>query len=107
MAKGELIVRGRFEWFSEKSKANHKHGFTFEEAVDVFDDPYFFEVIDERHSTTEQERYNGFGFSRGKLKVIQMVFTEGERIHIISARETTAQERRMYFERLRGVYSDM
>ena len=48
MPKGELVVCGRFEWWSEKNEANilnHKdannNGISFEDILPVFDDPYF------------------------------------------------------------------
>lgn len=42
MPKGELIVKGQYEWFSEKSEINKKHGFSFDEILDMFDDIYNF-----------------------------------------------------------------
>ena len=107
MPKGELIIQGRFEWFSEKSEINKKHGFSFEEILDVFDDPYFYEILDIIHSNNEQTRYNGFGYAKGQLQVVQVVYTENERTHIISARAATSRERKLYFERIRQIYSGM
>ncbi len=104
MPKGELIIQGRFEWFSEKSEVNRKHGFAFDEILDVFDDPYFFEILDIAHSDLEQTRYNGFGYAKGQLQVVQVAYTEEERTHIISARPATSRERKMYYDRLREIY---
>ena len=105
MPKGELIIQGRFEWFSEKSEKNRKHGFTFDEILDMFDDPYFYEILDAAHSDLGQIRYNGFGYACGRLQVVQVVYTEDERTHIISARPATSRERKMYYDRLREIYS--
>ena len=57
MPKGELVVSGKFEWWSEKDEANilkHKdannNGISFNDILPVFDDPYFFEIYDAKHS---------------------------------------------------------
>lgn len=104
MPKGKLVVKGRFEWFSEKSEANKKHGFTFEEILDAFDDPFFYEIYDAGHSEMNQSRYNGFGYAKGQLLVAQIVYTEAERTHIISARPATSRERKLYYERIKEIY---
>lgn len=40
--KGELIVDGRFEWWSKKDEANvMNHGYSFKEIEPVFNDPFF------------------------------------------------------------------
>ena len=104
MPKGELVVKGQYEWFSEKSEINKKHGFSFDEILDVFDDIYYFEILDINHTDLEQTRYNGFGFSENKVCVVQVVYTENERKHIISARPATSRERKLYYDRLRAIY---
>ena len=105
--KGKLIVQGRFEWFSEKSELNKKHGFSFSEILDVFDDPYFYEIYDINHSAFNQTRYNGFGYAKGKLQVVQIAYTEDGRTHIISARPATSRERKLYYGRIEELYSKM
>ena len=115
MPKGELVVRGRFEWWSEKNEANilnHKdannNGISFEDILPVFDDPYFYEIYDIKHSEAGQDRYNGFGYvEKSGLSVVQVVYTEAGRTHIISARPATSQERKLYYERLRKFYSEV
>lgn len=103
--KGELITDGRFEWFEEKDKANViKHGISFKEAEAAFSDPYFYEIYDAGHSDSEQTRYFGLGKVAGKFIVLQVSYTEGERTHIITARNATANERRLYYERLEELY---
>ena len=60
MPKGELIIDGRFEWWSEKNEANIiNHGYSFKEIEAVFDDPYFYEMYDRKHSDESQTRYFG------------------------------------------------
>lgn len=103
--KGELITDGRFEWFEEKDKSNViKHGISFKEAEAAFSDPYFYEIYDRNHSSEQQTRYFGLGSAADKFLVLQVSYTEGERIHIITARNATANERRLYYERLRELY---
>lgn len=104
MPKGELVIKGQYEWFKEKSEINRKHGFEFDEILDMFEDPFFYEIIDSLHSDWTQIRYNGIGYSKGVLKVVQVAFTERSRIHIISARPATSGERKLYYERIREVF---
>ena len=52
---------GRFEWDSAKDKENRrKHLLSFEEILDVFDNPAFLEIDDVEHSNFE-ERFRGIG----------------------------------------------
>ena len=115
MLKGELVKFGRFEWWSEKENANirnHKdannNGIPFRDILPIFDDPYFYEIYNIKHSDAGQDRYNGFGYvEKSGLSIVQVVYTETGRIHIISARPATAQERKMYYDRLRRIYHQM
>ena len=115
MPKGELVILGKFEWWSEKDEANVKNhkdangnGISFRDILPVFDDPYFYEIYDIKHSDGGQDRYNGFGYvEKAGVSVVQVVYTEQGRTHIISARPATSQERRMYYERLRAIHSQM
>ena len=115
MLKGELVKFGRFEWWSEKENANirnHKdannNGIPFRDILPIFDDPYFYEIYDIKHSDAEQDSYNGFGYvEKSGLSIVQVVYTETGRIHIISARPATSQERKMYYDRLRRIYHQM
>ncbi len=104
--KGALIIDGRFEWFEIKNNDNiSKHGYSFKEIEPVFDDPYFYEIYDYKHSTNEQHRFFGLECIAGKFLVLQVSYTEeNNRIHIITARDATAAERRMYNEKLRELY---
>lgn len=43
---------GRFEWDSEKDAINRrKHGFSFSEILEVYDDPYLLTMYDVEHSS--------------------------------------------------------
>jgi uncharacterized protein len=86
----------QFEWDNKKAEANFKkHGVSFAEAKTVFDDTFCIEFYDPKHSI-EEHRFLIVGESNfGRLLIIS--FTERENlIRIISARETTAQERKDY-----------
>jgi len=89
-----------FVWDSQKNNINmKKHGISFEEAQEVFQDPLHLSILDIRFDYFE-ERWITIGQTRiGKLTVVaHLFFTErGEEvIRIISAREATANERRQY-----------
>ena len=85
-----------FEWNLTKAIANErKHGISFSEASEVFDDDYSSCVQDPDHSWDEH-RYLIFGKSY-KERYLVVAFTErNARIRIISAREMTPQERKAY-----------
>ena len=85
-----------FEWDPAKDRANEgKHGVSFFEACEVFDDDHSSAARDPDHSIDE-DRYLIFGMSkRGRYLVVS--YTErGDRIRPISARQMTARERRAY-----------
>lgn len=87
-----------FEWDEEKSKSNfRKHKVSFEEARAVFYDPLSITIADPKHSIDEQ-RYVDIGRS-SKGRILVVVYTErGANIRIISCREATKLERRVYEE---------
>lgn len=85
-----------FEWDSSKELSNQKkHGVSFAEASEVFNDDYSLSVPDPDHSY-EEARYLIFGISsKGRHLVVS--FTErSDAIRIISARCMTRQERKAY-----------
>jgi hypothetical protein len=86
----------RFTWDPEKARANErKHGVSFQEAVTVFSDPLAFGLEDALYP----ERMILIGESK-KGRILFVVFVEFEEdlIRIVSARRTTAHERRRYEE---------
>jgi uncharacterized protein len=86
----------QFEWDPQKALANEgKHGVSFVEASEVFDDDHSSAVPDPDHSFDEG-RYLIFGVSRiGKFLVVS--YTErNDRIRLISARTMTGRERKAY-----------
>ena len=88
-----------FEWDDKKALANQKkHGISFIEASEIFNDEYSSCVNDPDHSY-EESRYLLFGVS---TKGAHLVVSYTERlgiIRIISARRMTRQERKAYEER--------
>ena len=78
-----------------------KHGISFEEATQIFADPYFFDVPDEKHSALGEQRFVGYGIVRGFI-IVATVFTQRGRTRIISARRATSQEEEGYYERRFG-----
>ena len=90
----------RFEWDPKKSDTNaKKHGVSFEEARQVFNDPLHLSIMDERFNYFE-ERWVTLGQTSDRqiLVVVNLFFDEDgeEVIRIISAREATKNERKQY-----------
>ena len=83
-----------FEWDEEKAIANfRKHGVDFADAALVLEDEFAFTIRD--LYSGDEERFVTLGHDpRGRLLVV--VTWRGERIRLISARETTSKERRDY-----------
>lgn len=85
-----------FEWDSEKARTNaEKHGVTFFEASEVFDDDHSLTVRDPDHSTDEN-RYLIFGMSKSGRYLVVSYTERNDRIRLISARQMTPRERRAY-----------
>lgn len=88
----------KYEWDAQKSAINFaKHQVSFDEAVKVFDDPFFVDLYDSDHSVDEH-RYLIIGQSRLGRVLIVSYAERGETIRIISARELTAGELEKYEE---------
>jgi uncharacterized protein len=87
-----------FEWDDEKATSNFKkHKITFEEAATVFLDPFSITIADPDHSENEL-RYVDIGRSEGD-RLLVVVYTErNSKIRLISCRQATYRERRLYEE---------
>lgn len=86
-----------FEWDEDKARSNiQKHGVTFEEAAEVFFDP-FYQTGDASVDEGEARDFIiGYTFSQ---RLLLAVYTEREdRTRIISARPATRAERKVYEE---------
>ena len=89
----------RFEWDRVKADSNsQKHDVTFDEASTAFGDTLSLTIRDPLHSIGE-ERYVLIGQTfRGRLVVVVHVERVDGTIRIISAREASRPERRVYEE---------
>ena len=82
-------------WDDSKAKRNQqKHGIGFEEACEVFFDP-FFRLVEA--SRNEEARDAAIGCdTRGRMLYVVHIEFEGEYIRIISARKATREETKHY-----------
>jgi uncharacterized DUF497 family protein len=90
-----------FVWDENKAKINlRRHGVSFAEAEEVFDDLNAIEFFDELHSE-EEERFRRVGLSAGKLLFVVYSVQEKdgrELIRLISARKADTREKGIYHE---------
>ena len=85
-----------FEWDPAKAAANlRKHRVSFNEAASVFGDPLAYTFVDPDHSRGE-ERWLTFGMSMGRLLLVVSHVERDGRVRIVSAREATKHERKIY-----------
>ena len=76
---------------------------SFEDILEVFDDPAFLEIADVEHSV-EEERFRGIGCIRGIVIITTCFMERGKRIRIINARKATAKEERICNEKCKEYY---
>jgi uncharacterized protein len=86
-----------FEWDENKAEINiQKHGVTFEEAAEVFFDPFYQTGDASVDGNEERDFIIGYTFSQ---RLLLTVYTEhDDRTKIISARSATRAERKVYEE---------
>ncbi|HML12277.1 MAG TPA: BrnT family toxin [Xanthobacteraceae bacterium] len=86
-----------FEWDDPKAAANlAKHGVSFEQAREAFNDPFAIDFIDDREDYSEY-RLILLGMVESRLLTVAHT-VRGDRVRIISAREAEPHERRRYHE---------
>jgi len=90
----------KFEWDLKKNVINiEKHGVSFEEAQEVFSDPFQLCLLDKRYSYFE-ERWVTMGSTKDRkiLVVANLFFSDSgeEIIRIISARSANPMEVKQY-----------
>ena len=89
-----------FEWDPHKAEINlRKHGVSFPEAGTVFGDDLAVTVPDPDHSDDE-ERFITIGWSNLRRLLMVSHTDRGDRIRIISARELTRAEQKVYEEEI-------
>jgi hypothetical protein len=87
-----------FEWDDNKAATNlRRHGVSFEEASWVFGDPLAITFQDPAHSAGEH-RFLAFGVSRTGLLLVVSFADRGKRTRLISARQATRAEGKIYEE---------
>ena len=90
----------KFEWDENKNRINQdKHGISFEEAKEVFDDALQIAKLDHRFNYFEERWITLGATSKQKVLVVaNLFFTEDgdEIIRIISARKANNKERKIY-----------
>ncbi len=87
-----------FEWDEDKAKSNiQKHGVTFEEAAEVFFDP-FYQTGDASVEADNEKRDFIIGYTFAQRLLLVVYIERGERTRIISARPATRIERKLYEE---------
>jgi uncharacterized DUF497 family protein len=85
-----------FEWDSDKAELNlTKHDVTFQEAAEVFFDPW---ALWRDASTIAETREAWIGYSLSYNLLFVVYVERGVRNRIISARQATNHERRRYEE---------
>lgn len=91
-----FVYRGqRFCWNSEKAAANvEKHGIRFEQACEVFFDP-FVNLLDATREEEARSAVLGLTEDWALLFVVHVLRERGA-LRIISARRATRVERRLY-----------
>ena len=87
----------QFEWDEDKAQSNiQKHGVTFEEAAEVFLDPFYQTGGASVDDMEERDFIIGYTFLQ---RLLLAVYTERkDKTRIISARAATRAERKVYEE---------
>jgi uncharacterized DUF497 family protein len=97
------VANLRFEWDEAKNLINQrKHGIRFEQAIEVFNDPFHVQILDRIENGEEQ--WQTFGLIHNVLLVmvahtVLETWEQGgltETFEIISARYADKKDRRIY-----------
>ncbi len=88
----------KLEWDKNKAASNLlKHGVSFDEAKTAFDDPFYVDFYDPDHSYNEH-RYIIIGHSLKNRLLIVAYAERKNKVRLISAREATRREQKVYEE---------
>ncbi len=86
-----------FTWDANKNQSNFaKHGISFEQASQVFDDP--FQLVLENYFFAEdgEQRQTIVGMIRGLLLIAVVFVDRNDIVHIINARKAEKYEENLY-----------
>lgn len=85
-----------FEWDPIKARTNrHKHGVSFEQACEIFQDLLMLSIPDDAHSEDE-ERWISIGHVLVVIHTYQEIDPRSAAVRIISARTAEKAERKQY-----------
>ena len=88
----------QFNWDDHKNIVNiKKHGVGFAEAARVYFDPEKLELFDEKHTTSNEERWDIIGNVNTKILFVVVIRQGDTMIRIISARQATKREQEAYY----------
>ena len=76
----------RYTWDESKAEqVKRERGVEFAQIINIFEDPYALEFIDEAHSTEDETRYAIIGTTA--LGLVYLIFTtpNDEEIHFVTA----------------------
>ena len=97
---------GYFEWDPIKNENNKKkHGFTFDEILEIFEDPFLLTRFDTKNSTISEERYFTLGSIQGILIIAVSHTDRNGRTRIISARQAEPKLKKVYNEHIEKINS--
>ena len=100
MLSGPRLVSYIFQWNPQKAAANRRaHGVSFDEATEVFGDPFAINMSDPDHSVRE-ERCILLRLSLRSRVLVVCYVERRDRTRIISARIASRAERHQYEEEL-------
>lgn len=77
----------KYTWDESKSEqVKREHGIDFAQVINIFEDPFAIEFVDEAHSTEDETRYAIIGISSSGLVFLVFTTPTDEEIHFITAR---------------------
>ena len=94
------------EWDVFKATSNEKkHTLSFEQAMEVFEDPFYLEQYDSANSTLGEDRYKVLGRVKKQVVVLVVYTPRDGKPRIISARYALSHERKVYYDRIKRLAS--
>lgn len=92
-----------FSWDEEKAvKVRLEHSVEFSKIINIFEDPFAIEFIDEKHSSDDEIRYAIIGLTSYGLTYLVYTEPEENTVHFITARLAEAWMVKEYEENRKG-----